>query len=248
MILVIMTLPVGGYNTITDIGSRLGRKWPMSDVVIVVDMQRCFLEEDKPLYTGAGAREIIPRVQQLLRHEVQRGSEVLFTGDNHSEDDLEFNVWPRHCVAGTQEAEVIPELRRWLKPGHLIRKRRYSAFFETDLARRLSALKPDTIKVTGICTDICVMHTVADLRNRDYHVVVYDDGLASFDAESHRFGLRHMKDILGVEVRSIAAEAPEAEEAEVAEPMIHQVAATAHMSTRPKYQPSMLPVERKARS
>lgn len=191
----------------------------MSDVVIVVDMQRCFLEDDQSLYAGPEARDIIPRVRELLKREVQRGSEIFFTADNHAENDLEFKMWPRHCVAGTQDAEIIPELEPWVKSDHVIRKRRYSAFFETNLADRLARLKPGTVKVAGICTDICVMHTVADLRNRDYHVMVYEDGLASFDAESHRFGLRHMKDILGVEVGSIAAEAPEAEAAEVAEPM-----------------------------
>ncbi len=191
----------------------------MSDVVIVVDMQRCFLEEDQPLYSGEAAREIIPRVQELLKREAQRGSEILFTADNHAENDLEFDIWPRHCVAGTEDAEIVPELKPWVKPDHVIRKRRYSAFYETNLADRLARLKPDTVKVAGICTDICVMHTVADLRNRDYHVKVYEDGLASFDAESHQFGLRHMKNILGVDIDSIAAEAPEAEATEVAEPI-----------------------------
>ena len=38
--------------------------------------------------------------------------------------------------------------------------------------------------------------------------------MASFDPEAHRFALRHMKDVLGVELRSIAAEVPEIEEAE----------------------------------
>ena len=30
----------------------------------------------------------------------------------------------------------------------------------------------EAVIAVGICTDICVMHTVADLRNRDYRVVV----------------------------------------------------------------------------
>ena len=117
----------------------------------------------------------------------------------------------------TGDAEIIPELRPWVKPDHVIHKRRYSGFFETDLDRRLARLKPQTVKVAGVCTNICVMHSVADLRNRDYHVAVYADGVASFDPEGHRFALRHMRDVVGAQIRSIAAEVgePEAERAPV---------------------------------
>ena len=99
----------------------------MPDVVIVVDMQRCFMEEGKTLYCGAQAREIIPRIQKLLERESRRGSQILFTADTHTENDLEFKMFPRHCVAGTGDAEIIPELQPWVKPDHVIHKRRYSA-------------------------------------------------------------------------------------------------------------------------
>ncbi len=183
----------------------------MSDVLVVVDMQKCFLEEGKPLDCGPQARDIIPRVRELLERESQRGSDILFTADTHAPDDLEFKMWPPHCVGGTAEAEIIPELKRWATPGNIVHKRRYSAFFETDLAARLSRLKPDLIKVCGICTDICVMHSVTDMRNLDYPVAVYEDAVATFDQEAHRFALRHMKEVLGVELRSVADEAAEAE-------------------------------------
>jgi nicotinamidase-related amidase len=79
-------------------------------------------------------------------------------------------------------------------------KRRYSAFFETDLAERLAAFAPEQIIVTGDCTDICVMHTVADARNRDYPVMVPADSVTSFDAEAHTWALKHMATILGARV------------------------------------------------
>mgnify|MGYP005833985987 FL=1 len=175
----------------------------MSDVVIVVDMQRGFLEEGYPLYCGAEARKIIPRVQALLQRETERDSTLLFTADTHEEDDLEFQMFPRHLVRGTVEVEIVPELQAWVKPSHVLSKRRYSAFFETDLAERLAGLRPETIHVCGVCTDICVMHTVADARNRDYQVVVYEDCVASFDPEAHRFALQHMAKILGARVKRL---------------------------------------------
>jgi len=170
----------------------------MSDVVIVVDMQRGFLEEGYPLYCGAEAGHIIPNVQRLLSRELVKGSTLIFTQDSHAPDDKEFQMFPPHCIEGTEEAEIIPELDSY--PGQRLPKRRYSAFYDTDLDERLVALKPEKLIICGVCTDICVLYTVADARNRDYPAEVYTDCVASFDQEAHRFALRHMENILGAKL------------------------------------------------
>lgn len=170
----------------------------MPDVVLVVDMLRGFLEEGNPLYCGPDARAIIPNVQELLKRESAKGAGILYLADTHDPDDREFRMFPRHCVRGTAETEIIPELMAY--PGDVVPKTRYSGFYGTDLDERLGALDPDRLIVSGVCTDICVMHTVADARNRDYPVTVYAECVASFDPEAHRFALKHMEKILGAEV------------------------------------------------
>jgi nicotinamidase/pyrazinamidase len=101
---------------------------------------------------------------------------------------------------------VVDELQPLLARGLLIRKRRYSGFFETDLEARLSALRPDRVTVVGVCTDICVLHTVADLRNRDYPVTVPAGAVDTFDSPGHpgdeiqRFALSHLSGVLGATV------------------------------------------------
>lgn len=173
----------------------------MSDVVLVIDMQRGFLEEGNPLYCGDEARQIIPNVQRLLDRELARGSTIIFTADAHAPDDLEFEIWPAHCIRGTEEAEIIPELASY--PGETVPSTRYSAFYGTDLAERLEKLQPEKVLACGVCTDICVMHTVAGARCRDYKVEVYTDCVASFSEEMHDFGLKHMDEILGAELVSL---------------------------------------------
>ena len=170
----------------------------MANVVLVIDMLRGFLEEGNPLFCGAASRSIIPSVQRLLAREMARGSPIISIMDSHDPDDLEFQMFPRHCVAGTEEAEVIPELAGF--PGERMRKKRYSGFFGTPLEQRLQELKPDRLIVVGVCTDICVLHTVADARNRDYPVEVPRDGVASFDERMHRFALEHMGKVLGAKI------------------------------------------------
>lgn len=173
----------------------------MGDVVLVIDMQRGFLEEGNPLFCGEPARRIIPKVQELLDREVAKGSTVIFTADAHAPDDKEFQMWPAHCVKGTEEAEIIPELASYA--GRRVDSARYSAFYGTDLEDQLEELRPDRIHVCGVCTDICVLHTVADARSRDYEVVVYSDCVATFDEQMHQFGLKHMGEILGAQIISV---------------------------------------------
>ncbi len=170
----------------------------MPDAVLVIDMLRGFLERGNPLYCGEMARRIIPNVQRLLEQETARGSTIFYLCDHHAPDDPEFKIFPPHCIAGTSEAELIPELANY--PGEIIPKNTYSGLFNTSLEEKLKAIHPEKLIVCGVCTDICVLHTVADARNRHYEVEVPIDCVASFDLAAHKFALEHMEKILGVKL------------------------------------------------
>ncbi len=178
----------------------------MARAILVVDMIKGFLEEGYPLYCGARARDIIPHVQRLLQEEMAQGSQIFYLCDHHAPDDAEFLVFPPHCVEGTPEAELIHELE--LYPGELIPKRRFSGFFKTPLEEKLAELGPERLVICGVCTDICVLHTVADARNRDYQVEIPVGCVASFDERAHRFALEHMEKTLGARVLPAVQEGP----------------------------------------
>jgi nicotinamidase-related amidase len=163
----------------------------MANVVLVIDMTRAFLEEGHALYCGDEARNIIPNVQLLLERELALGSAILFLNDHHEPDDIEFKMFPPHSITGTTETEIIPELAKY--PGEIIPKKRFSAFYGTTLDERLSQFKPEKLVFSGVCTDICVMHTVTDARNRDYEVEVPVDCVASFDNTKHEWALQSMQ-------------------------------------------------------
>ena len=154
--------------------------------------------EGYPLYCGDASRNIIPYVQELLSRETKKGSKIFFICDRHTPDDAEFKMFPPHCVEGTGEAEIITELSKY--KGEIIPKNRYSGFFRTPLESKLDELKPEKLIVCGVCTDICVLHTVADARNRDYEVEVPEECVASFDEEAHIFALKHIEKVLGAKV------------------------------------------------
>ena len=170
----------------------------MANAVLVVDMLRGFLEEGYPLYIGEECRRIIPNIQRLLEHELELGSRIFYICDNHDPDDLEFKMFPPHCIAGTAEVDIIPELAEY--PGEMIPKKRYSGFFGTSLEEKLKELKPEKLIICGVATNICVMHTTADARNRDYEVEIPVNCVASFDDAAHSFALNHIEKVLGAEL------------------------------------------------
>ncbi len=168
--------------------------------IIVVDMLRGFCEEGNTLYCGDDCRKIIPNIRKLLDVKTAQGAKVIFLIDTHQPDDKEFQMFPPHCVVGSPEREIISELAGY--KGERISKNRYSGFYNTELDEKLRELGIERLVVVGVCTDICVMHTVADARNRDYPVEVYTDCVASFDPEAHEWALKHMEKILGAKLKS----------------------------------------------
>ena len=172
----------------------------MANAVIVVDMQNGFMRPDGTLYCGDHAREIIPRIAVRVEREKAAGAALFFTQDSHTANDREFEMFPPHCIEGSEEECIIDELVPLAQDAQIVKKRRYSAFFETELAAMLDELAPDKVVVMGDCTDICVLHTVAGLRNRDYPVEVPADCVASFDPQQHEWALGHIEKILGAQV------------------------------------------------
>jgi nicotinamidase-related amidase len=173
----------------------------MPNVTIVVDVLNGFCKEGNLASPRCDAA--IPAIKRVVEERLRAGDQLIFLADTHDPDDREFEIFPVHCVRGTAEAEVVPELQQLLKEGTMIRKRRYSGFFETDLDVRLEAAHPQRVTVVGVCTDICVLHTSADLRNRDYRVVVPASAVATFDAPGHpgdavqEWSLEHLSGVLG---------------------------------------------------
>jgi nicotinate phosphoribosyltransferase len=170
----------------------------MPNAILITDMLHGFMDEGCPLYCGASARRIIPNIQHRLEKEVKAGSKIFYICDHHDPDDPEFKMFPPHCIEGSAETEVIPELAEF--PGEIVKKKRYSAFSGTELAAKLKKLKPEKIIIMGVCTDICVCHSAADARAMDYEVEVPADCVASFNQKAHAYALEHMEKVLGVKV------------------------------------------------
>ena len=144
----------------------------MGAALLVIDAQRDFLAMT---HDGAAERAL-PAMQRLLQDARAGGTPVVFTQEVHRAALVDFGREldgdePVHCVEGTPGAELVLNVRRdereWIVP-----KRRYSAFFATDLDLLLRGLGVHTIVACGLLTDVCVHYSCVDAHQLDYRVHV----------------------------------------------------------------------------
>jgi nicotinamidase-related amidase len=167
--------------------------------LLVIDMLNDFILEGAPTWVPDGAK-IVPAVARRIRQARAAKDTLIYVCDAHDPDDEEFKLWPPHAVNGTPGAAVIdalaPEQRDLV-----IRKKRFSGFYQSELDGALIGLGVSHLQVTGTVTNICVLYTVADARARGYEVTVFQDSVAGLDPEGHHFALRQMETVLGAIVR-----------------------------------------------
>ncbi len=170
----------------------------MATALLVIDMLNDFLHPEGALFIG-DSQNLIERVAEAVAQHRSAGNPIIYILDRHLPQDAEFNMFPPHCLMGEWGSEVVDELTPG--PGDItVPKRRYSAFFGTDLDLTLRELGVSRLELAGVCTQICVLYTAADARMRGYGVTLHRDRVASFDQQAHQFALGELETTLGAQV------------------------------------------------
>lgn len=171
--------------------------------LVVVDMQRAFLEPGEAMEVPP-AREVVPRIRELLMAFRARRLPVVFTeflytetapllvGELHPEHRRAAPGTPRgfgrpssSCLAGEANVATVAELAP--RPDELVvQKPSYDAFHGTVLDGALRARGITHLVITGTLTDICVLATVVGGFNREYRMTVVEDGVATLWPEIQR--------------------------------------------------------------
>ena len=157
----------------------------MNPAVVVVDMMNDTVHGSRgtPMYEQAMA--IVPEINTLLAEAHRRSWPVFFACDSFLPNDFLFNSkLPPHSIRGTEGAMPIPELHR-AADDTVLPKRRFSAFFKTDFDQTLRTIGADTVLVTGIATNFCVLATTFDAICHDFHTVILEDCSAAAKPEWH---------------------------------------------------------------
>lgn len=167
--------------------------------LLIVDMLVDFIEPQGALYIGAQADQLTQAVKERLTDYRAGKDLIIYICDRHLADDREFEMFSPHSLEGAAGAEIVKDLKP-LPTERVIHKRRYSAFFGTDLDLTLRENGITEVELVGCVTNICILYTAAEARMLNYSVRVAEKAVASFNPEAHRFALQEMKNTLGVKL------------------------------------------------
>lgn len=195
-----------------DFVARLREELPVATTPVSLAARRCGLvivdEQNGFATVGAGAlaptehnaqiARMVEETNGLARLFVERGLPIVAFLDYHQADRPE-PPYPPHCIAGSGEEELVPELQ-WLAEAPrttLIRADCINDFVgcidpqtgRNQIVDWVNDHRLDAIVVVGICTDICVAEFVATMLSARNHgmtpelkdVVVYEPGCATYD-------------------------------------------------------------------
>lgn len=159
-------------------GTRIG--FGLRPALVVVDMQRDFVDPDAPTACAPMAQERLPAIRSLLEAARAAGIPVFFTQGLVRRDLSDVGLWKgphgegRVQIEGTSGADIIAELAP-LPSETVIPKRRPSAFHRTDLELFLRAAGVDTVILAGSSMSGCVRATAVDAFSRDFRTIVVSD-------------------------------------------------------------------------
>lgn len=174
--------------------------------LIVIDVQNGFCPGGH--LAVAEGDQIVPLINQLAGHFVN----IMITQDWHPDNHISFAenhpckqpfetilldygpqvLWPSHCVQGSHDAELHPDLK--LTSAQLILRKgfhahidSYSAFLEADqktqtgLASYLKERQINTVFLVGLATDFCVAWSALDARKFGFETYVIEDACRGID-------------------------------------------------------------------
>ena len=197
----------GGLGTKTDEWMRLVKPYrsshrderysfvPERSALLVVDMQRYFLEESSHAHLSMGGA-ILENVRKMVASFRDLGRPVVFTRHALLDDEspgVMDKWWNDTLRVSDPMSEIVSEL---MPPDDedVMRKTKYSAFVGTDLDSRLRSAKVDDVVITGVMTHLCCETTARDAFMRDYDVYIVVDGTASSTEELHIASLMTLTD------------------------------------------------------
>ncbi len=178
----------------------------MRTALLIVDMQNDFIHfKGSPVYVPP-AKKIIPKIVKLLTACRKKKIPIICAITSHKKDRSDWALLDKkynraYCIENTPGAKIIPEINPQ-KIEYVVRKRRYSAFYKTNLERLLRKLKVKRLIVCGVTTSCCVSSTVRDAYFRDYEVMVASDAVSATHRDLHRAALKYFRENIGLVLRT----------------------------------------------
>jgi nicotinamidase-related amidase len=146
------------------------------------------------------ARPMAKKLLRLKRRAQKTGVPVIYVNDNFGRWKSDFRHTVEHCAKNGRGSELV----RLLRPeqnDYFVLKPKHSGFFSTTLETLLRYLETQTLILTGIAGNFCVLFTANDAYMRDFNLVVPSDCTVSNTKQENESALRIMKKFLKADTR-----------------------------------------------
>lgn len=178
---------------------------PKTCAILIIDMQNAFVAPGA-IFETPGAREMIPRLTELINFARDSRILIIWTQSDHSPPYggsmlRKFSaiandriLWP-----GENSFKFYPKMPQPDEGDleHIVVKHKYDAFFETPLDAILRFHKVNTVIITGTATNACCESSARSAFMRDYDVIFLSDLTATFDSAMHEATLRNIELLFG---------------------------------------------------
>ena len=146
------------------------------------------------------ARKMAPNLLRLKRRAQEAGIPVIYVNDNFGRWKSDFRHTVNHCAQHGRGRDVV-KLLRPEKSDYFVLKPKHSGFFSTTLETLLRYLETQTLILTGIAGNFCVLFTANDAYMRDFNLFVPSDCTVSNTKKENESALGLMKKFLKADTR-----------------------------------------------
>jgi len=154
--------------------------------LLVIDLQNYFRRIILP---------ILKNLQRVIETCRSFRLPIIFTQHGHKEPSRDGGElgrwWGELILEGTEDWKMMPEIKVESED-ILLPKKRYSAFYETDLAQILKSRGIQDLIISGVMTNLCCETTARDAFMRDYRVFFLIDGTATGRIDLHLSTLKNL--------------------------------------------------------
>jgi nicotinamidase-related amidase len=147
------------------------------------------------------ARPMARTLLRLKRRAQDAGVPVIYVNDNFGRWKSDFRRTVDHCAQHGRGRDVV-KLLRPEESDYFVLKPKHSGFFSTTLETLLRYLETQTLILTGIAGNFCVLFTANDAYMRDFNLFVPRDCTVSNTKRENESALRLMKKFLKADTRS----------------------------------------------
>jgi nicotinamidase-related amidase len=171
--------------------------------LILVDVDNAFFSPQGAFYFPAAEKVVAP-LRELLAAARAGGRLVVHARERHHPElaDFEGQKLPVHCVGEDFDALPFPGFEEL--PGEpVVPKRRYSAFFATELALLLREQAVERVIVAGVKTNVCIRATAQDAFAHGFQPTIVREAVDSNRPHLHEATLediaRYFGDVIDLE-------------------------------------------------